>query len=87
VSIKNETLQQWMLQLDGMIGALKQAVVIGGRTPKERELQEHLQDARLAMIEELESRPSYADLMREGEGRSIATIFTVNPYQAPELNE
>jgi hypothetical protein len=52
--MKKETLEQWIRQLDGMIAALQQAVVIGGRSDNEREACEHLKDVRLALWEEIE---------------------------------
>ncbi len=54
--MKIETLEQFILQLDGMIAALRQAIVINGRTKKEREACDLLVDARLKLVEELESR-------------------------------
>ena len=54
--MKTETLEKFIGQLDGMIAAITQAVVLGGRTKKEREACELLKDARLKLIEELESR-------------------------------
>ncbi len=58
--MKTETLKTFVGQLDGMIAAITQAVVLGGRTRKEREACDLLKDARLKLIEELESREQEA---------------------------
>jgi len=54
--VKQETIEQFILKLDGMIAALQQALVIGGRSRREREACELLKDARLKLLEELEAR-------------------------------
>ncbi len=54
--MKSETLGQFILTLDGMIAAMRQTIVLGGRTAKEREACGLLVDARLKLVEELESR-------------------------------
>src|SRR5258708_10600785 len=46
IRMKTATLEKFIGQLDGMIAALQQAVVLGGRTKKEREACELLKDAR-----------------------------------------
>jgi hypothetical protein len=55
-NMKKETIETFVRQLDGMITALQQAVVIGGRTQKEGEACELLKDARLKLVEDLETR-------------------------------
>lgn len=55
--MKAETLEKWLNYLDGMIAALNQAIAYGERTPKEREFQEALKDARLKLLEALHEKP------------------------------
>lgn len=50
------TISVLIRQLDGIIAALQQAVVIGGRTREEAEACELLKDARLKLIEDLEQK-------------------------------
>lgn len=54
--MKKETIEQFIWQLDGMIAALQQAVVIGGRTQEESEACELLKDARLKLVEAIEKK-------------------------------
>ena len=50
--MKKTTTRKLITQLDGMIAALQQAVVIGGRSDNERQACELLKDARLKLIED-----------------------------------
>ncbi len=54
--MKREHVEQFVGKLDGMIAALQQAVVLGGRTKEEGEACELLIDARLKLIEALEKK-------------------------------
>jgi len=54
--VKQETLEILIYRLDAIIATLEQAVVIGGRSEKEREATELLIDARLKLAEALESK-------------------------------
>ena len=54
--MKTEYLETCINQLDGMIATFQQAVVIGGRSQKERDACELLKQARLKIVEELERR-------------------------------
>ena len=54
--MKQETLEILIYRLDAIIATLEQAVVIGGRSEKEREATELLIDARLKLAEALESK-------------------------------
>jgi hypothetical protein len=54
--MQKETIEKFIGQLDGMIAAMGQAVVIGGRNAKETEAYELLQDARLKLVEDMEAR-------------------------------
>jgi hypothetical protein len=54
--MKKETIEKVIGQLDGMIAAFGQAVVIGGRNKKETEAYELLKDARLKLVEDMEQR-------------------------------
>jgi hypothetical protein len=69
--MRKETIEKVIGQLDGMIAAFGQAVVIGGRNKKETEAYELLKDARLKLVEDMEQRygdnwmPGWAKLDRE----------------------
>ena len=54
--MKQETLEILIYRLDAIIATLEQAVVIGGRSKKEREATELLIDARLKLAEALEAK-------------------------------
>jgi len=54
--VKQETLEILIYRLDAIIATLEQAVVIGGRSEKEREATELLIDARLKLAEALEAK-------------------------------
>ncbi len=54
--MKQETLEILIYRLDAIIATLEQAVVIGGRSEKEREATELLIDARLKLAEALEAK-------------------------------
>jgi hypothetical protein len=56
MSMERKYLQRFITQLNGMIATLDQAIVLGGRTQKEREACELLKDARLRLLEDLETR-------------------------------
>jgi hypothetical protein len=66
--MNSEIIKQFVRQLDGIIAALDQAVVIGGRSTREGEACDRLKDARLNLIEEIESRNlSDSDMTQEPE--------------------
>ena len=54
--MRKETIEKFIGQLDGMIAAFGQAVVLGGRTVKEDQAYELLKDARLRLVEDMETR-------------------------------
>lgn len=54
--MERQHLQRLLAKLDGMIATLDQAIVLGGRTQKEREAYELLKDARFKLLEDLEAR-------------------------------
>ena len=54
--MSKETIEKFIGQLDGMIAAFGQAVVIGGRNKKETEGYELLKEARLKLVEDMEAR-------------------------------
>lgn len=62
--MKKEVIETFIGQLDGMIAAFGQAVVIGGRNDKETEAYELLKDARLKLVEDMEAR--YGDDWQPG---------------------
>jgi hypothetical protein len=62
--MKQETLEILIYRLDAIIATLEQAVVIGGRSKKEREATELLTLARLKLVEELEAGEGNHDNLR-----------------------
>lgn len=54
--MKQEYLEKFIGQLDGMIGAIDQALVLGERTKEEAHAAEHMRDARLKLVESLEAQ-------------------------------
>lgn len=62
--MKKETIEKFIGQLDGMIAAFGQAVVIGGRNAKEDQAYDLLTAARLRLVEDMESR--YGDDWQPG---------------------
>jgi len=56
--IEQEIIRRLIAKLNGMIAIFDQAIVLGGRTRLEREAGELLKDARLKLIQEVESRPA-----------------------------
>ena len=56
--MQKETIEKFIRQLDGMIAALEQAVVIGGRSQKEGEACDLLKDARLKLVEDIRRQRS-----------------------------
>lgn len=77
--MKKEIIEKFIGQLDGMIASFEQAVVIGGRTRKEREAYELLKDARLKLVEDMEAR--YGDDWQPGWAASAKIIHPGNPLQ------
>ncbi len=62
--MKKDTLETLISNLDGIIATLEQAVVLGGRSKKEREATELLILARLKLVEELETKGRWHDHLR-----------------------
>ncbi len=54
--MKREETEQIIAKIDALIATLQQAVVIGGRTRKERQATELLLEARMKLIEQYLSR-------------------------------
>ncbi len=82
--MKKEAIEKFIGQLDGMIAAFGQAVVIGGRNKKETEAYELLKDARLKLVEDMEQR--YGDNWMPGWAKisspaSAKMIYPDTPLQ------
>lgn len=55
MAVRVETLKRFISALDGMIAAIGQQQILYGLTDKERQALDHLKDARLRMIEEIDT--------------------------------
>lgn len=63
--MKRAYIEKFIGQLDGMIGAIDQALALGLRTKKEQQAAELLRDARLKLIEDLETLPTLSRNIHE----------------------
>jgi hypothetical protein len=82
--MKQDIIETYIHQLDGMIATFQQATVIGGRTDRESQVCELLKDARLKLMEELEARS--AGSMQDLSDAELETITGGASYSSSEIS-